>query len=145
MLSFRAVFTAIGLALILQQTVLADGQAPLFKENDQDPPLDSILIGNLIERANDPDPYVRRDALEQLKQWDEIPAVREVLKSAIHDDVWLVRRAVVGRRYGTREDAFNYLIDEDPSIRYIGVGLVSRDGDPGVVDLLLDRLYDSGH
>lgn len=145
--SLSVIFLSIGLALLAQSGSAVD-RGPTKSEADLHPAeeqveastSDSVIIEQLLMLANDPNPYARVEAIERLYFWRQEPKVAAALRAAVHDDVWLVRRAA--GIYGTREDIYTQLEDEDPKIRYSAVYRVIQLGDPRLVDLLIDRLYD---
>lgn len=118
MRSFRVISLSIGLVLLLTQggfavTPSLNGAAPPpFKEEVPVPPADSNMIEQLLSLANDPNPYARVEAIERLYLWREDPKVEKALKAAVHDEIWLVRRAAIGFVYGEHQDSMELLADK---------------------------------
>ncbi|MDC4222931.1 MAG: HEAT repeat domain-containing protein [Candidatus Manganitrophus sp.] len=58
------------------------------------------MIEQLLSLADDPNPYARIEAIERLHLWRQDPKAAAALKTAVHDEIWLVRRTALGLGYG---------------------------------------------
>lgn len=109
MRSFSVISLSIGLVLLLTQ-----GGFSVDPSKNEEPlsPSDSNMIEQLLSLADDPNPYARIEAIERLHLWRQDPRAAAALKTAVHDEIWLVRRTALGLGHGTLGDSIEPLADK---------------------------------
>lgn len=101
-----------------------------------------LNLDELLQRAKSPDPYVRLEGVMELHRWNQNLKVEEVLRSAVHDEIWFIRRNALALGYGKIEDSIDLSRDEDPVIRVKSIDGLIQFENPRKIELLIDRLYD---